>query len=196
MAKLQRMNAITWALTFMLYSVSITLCLIWKYAIEVNSVFFFVVDVLVVFFVTFAVLIKIIHTEISINQYKFYKGYYCTIVMIIFIVFTLFLTPRTIREPGPFIAIYLVLLSIGVVIFPGIYLYLAFKMTGKERKKALKIVVASILIFIGLVVQPQNIIAFSDVPNFKIISNIFLILAPISIVVALLIIFSSYRDTL
>lgn len=196
MPQLQYLNAITWIVAFILYATSIILCLIWKYCIRVSTLEFFLVDIFIVLFVSLAVLIKIIHTEISINQLAFYKGYYCTVIMVIFIGFTVLFTPQTIRNQGIFIIIYVILLFIGVSIFPAIYLYMAIKVEGSNRLRALQVFVAALLILIGLIIQPQNIGAFSGIVYFELLSNIALILAPILISIALLIIFISYQDTL
>ncbi len=194
--KSQRMNAITWAYAFIFYGISILLCLAWKYALQMDSIAYLVVDTLVVFFVTFAVLIKIAQTEISINEYGFYKKRPFTIFTIVFLVFTIILTPNVIRTSNFLAGIYLVLMGIAVAVFPGIFLYIAIKLEGKNRQKALKIVMAAIILLVGLIFQPQNIQMFSYLEKFDAISNVFLIICPILVFIAIIIMFENYRAIL
>ncbi len=194
--KLQRSNAITWAYAFIFYGMSILLCLIWKYMLQTDTIAFLIVDSLVVLFVTFAVFIKIVQTEISVNQYGFYKKRPFTIFTFAFLVFTAIFTPSVIRASNILTIVYIVLMVIAVAVFPGIFLYIAIKLEGKNRQKALKIVVAAIILLVGLIFQPQNIQMFSYLENFNTISNTFLILCPIFVSIAIIIMFDNYRAIL
>ncbi|MFO8019209.1 MAG: hypothetical protein R6U96_11275 [Promethearchaeia archaeon] len=193
---LQKWNVITWSISYLFLTAANILNLIWRYVIS-NPELAEGLDNISVFFVNLAILMKILHTEYSINKYEFYKGYYFSIALIVLILFTLFVTPEMVRILGIFQIIYIILLVIGISVFPGIFLYLAFKLGGKERRRAGMILIAAIFFTVGFLLQPHNLIDFAvELANFALIYNIFLILCPILISVALLIIFKSYYAVL
>ncbi len=195
-SSLQRTNAITWAIAFILLVVSNVLMLIWKYAI---GDFFIagIVDTTVVSLVNTAIVIKIIHIEYSINKYEFYKGYYFTVIVICLFAFTMIFTPSILREIGIFQIIYLILFLGGISIFPLMFLYLAIRLKGKESLMALRIVLGAACIGVGFVLQPQNIKSYHNIiSNFELIMIIFTILCPILVILGTLLIFSTYKANL
>lgn len=194
--ELQKANAITWAASFILLGIANTLNLIWRYSIE-NKTTMLIVENLSVLFVNLFVIVKLVYTEYSINRYGFYKGYYFTFAFIGLTIFTSVLTPNTVREIGIYQAIYLILLVVGVSLFPCIFVYLAIKSKGEGRKMALTILIGYILLFFGLLLQPQNLGPYeSEIPNFELTSNSLLILCPILISIAILVMFKSYWNNL
>jgi len=193
---LQKTNAITWAISFVLLFVSIVLMLLWKYSIK-DILISGIIDNTVVALVNSAIIIKIIHMEYSINKYEFYKGYYFTIAVIALFTFTMIFTPSALREIGIFQVIYLTLFLGGISIFPLMFLYLAIKLKGRERLMAIRIVFGTALLAVGFVLQPQNIESYSNIiPNFDIFMNFFLFMCPIFVSTGALIIFSSFKGNL
>lgn len=194
--KLQRWNVISWSICYLFLTIANILNLIWRYGAS-SPILAQNIDNISVLLVNLAILTKILHTEYSINQYKFYKGYYFSIALIFLILFTFFVTPEMVREFGIFQIIYIGLLLFGISVFPSIFLYLALKLDGNERRKAIIILIASIFFTIGFLLQPHNIADFtSHLPNFTLIYNILLILCPILISMALLLIYKSYFKAL
>ncbi|MGV9174075.1 MAG: hypothetical protein ACOC44_09585 [Promethearchaeia archaeon] len=193
---LQKWNVITWSISYLFLTAANILNLTWRYIIS-NPTLAKGADNVSVLFVNLAILTKILHTEYSINQYKFYRGYYFSIALIGLILFTLFVTPDMVRTFGIFQIIFVILLLIGISVFPGIFLYLAIKLGGKKRRRAAMILIAAICFTIGFLLQPHNLTDFvSELPNFTLIYNTFLILCPLLICAALLIIFKSYEAIL
>ncbi|MHA1756089.1 MAG: hypothetical protein ACTSVV_04910 [Promethearchaeota archaeon] len=192
--ELQRRNAFTWAIAFMLLGLANLINLIWRYTIE-SHFHRVVLDNFATLFVNLAVFIKILHTEYTINRYEFYKGYYFSIATSCQSIFTFIVTPEAIREVFMLQTIYLILLTAGTLIFPGIFLYLAIRLKGEERRKAIIILIGVLFFSIGLLFQPHNIEPFLKEYNIMFadsIYNLFLILCPIFTFLATIVIFSSY----
>ncbi len=193
---IQKLNAITWAASFLLLFISNTLMLSWKYLIA-DDFTAAVIDNTIVSLVNIAIMIKIIHIEYSINKYEFYKGYYFTVAIIALSTFTLLFTPSALREISIFQAIYLILFLGSISIFPLMFLYLAIKLKGRERLMAFRIVLGAALLGVGYVLQPQNIEHYYDLlANFELLYYFFLIFSPIFVIIGTCIIFSSYRSNL
>ncbi len=196
MRELQKTNAITWAIAFIFFGISNILNTIWRYSIA-DAGLAVIVENVSVFFLNFAVLIKIFHTEYMIHKYGFYKRYYSTIASLCLVIFTSIVTPDMVREIFIFQVIYLVLLLAGVSIFPGIFLFLAFKLSGRERLMAIRILGGLLLLSMGMLLQPQNIETYaSDINDFSAFSSIMLILCPILVSIAFISIFRSYKNNL
>jgi len=193
---LQYKNATTWALTFLFLALANTLNLIWRYNLSDDD-FGLTIDNLSVFLVNLALFIKIFQTEYTINKYEFYKGYYFTFATIGLMIFTVIMTPQALRQVSPFQSIYLILLIAGGSIFPLIFLSLAIKLKGKERQMALRMLNGGMFLAVGLLFQPHNIDVFIiEYEYYELIYNLFLILCPIFLSLAIIIILSSYINNL
>ncbi|MHA1292758.1 MAG: hypothetical protein ACTSQJ_08845 [Promethearchaeota archaeon] len=196
MRELQRSNAITWAISFILFGIANFLNIIWRYTIE-NEKLATDFDNLSVLLINIAVFIKVLHTEYMINKYRFYKGYYFSFIALGLTIFTTIVTPELVREVSVYQVIYLILLILGISIFPLMFLYLTIKLNGRERLIVLKIFFALLLLFIGLLLEPQNLEGYKNkVEMFDFFYNTFLILSPILVSIAILILFDSYRKNL
>ncbi|MHA1148677.1 MAG: hypothetical protein ACTSR8_10575 [Promethearchaeota archaeon] len=190
---LQKRNALTWAVAFMLLGIANLLNLLWRYTIDDNYMRL-IVDNLSVFCVNLALFTKILHTEYTINRYEFYKGYYFTIATAALMFFTTIVTPEAVRTIGFYQNIYLILLTVGGSIFPLIFLYLAIKLKGKERQLAIRMLAGAFLFMMGLLFQPHNIEPFLIAYKWPEIDSwllIFLFLCPILIIIAT---FETYRS--
>ncbi len=189
---LQKLNVITWIIFFFLIGLSGIINLIWRYLIS-DEFFADFLDNITYILCEIAFLFKIVFTEYSVNQYKFYKGYYFSVIFFFLIAFTSII-PEPVGEIEIIDIIYIVLFSLGVVLFPTIFLYIAFKVKGDERIMALKITFGYILLIIGILFQPQNLeILKPFTTNYEEITNTFLILCPILLLFGIIIMFSSYR---
>ena len=192
--ELQRRNAFTWAVAFMLLGIANILNLIWRYTIE-DAFFVTIIDGMSVLCVNLAFFLKIVHTEYTINRYEFYKGYFFSIAALALIIFTSIVTPEAIRAIGIYQSIYIILLAFGGSIFPMIFLYLAIKLQGKERQMAVIMLIGALLFMVGFLGEPHNIkpiMIYYNFPNVDLWVSIFLILSPILVLIAMIIIFSSY----
>ena len=196
MSKLQKLNILTWIIFFFLIGITGVLNLIWRYLITEDTLRDFLDD-LTYFLCELAFLSKILFTEYSINQYKFYKGYYFSIFFFLLIPLTTIILPEPVGEIGIIDILYIVLFSTGVMLFPVIFLYIAFKLEGEERRMALKITIGYIFLIIGILFQPQNLTILKPfISNFELFSDVFLILCPFLLLCGILIMFSSYHKTL
>ena len=78
----ERRNLITWAIFFLILTISNIVTLYWRYAVSdflIIEIFERTTNVLIII----ASLSKVIHVEISINNLGYYRGYWSTILLII-----------------------------------------------------------------------------------------------------------------
>ena len=192
--KLQKLNLITWTIFFFLFVVAIFIQLYWKYFISDDELADFLDTVSYILF-EIAFFIKILFIEYSINSYKYYKGYYFSVIFIILIILTTFIFPEPVGELELIDIIYIALFILGTLIFPLIFIYIAIKLKGKERKMALKICFGYVLLIIGILFQPQNLeINKTIIPNFDLVANILFIICPILLFFGILIMYQSYSN--
>ena len=195
---LQKRNGFTWAVAFAFLSISNILNVLWRYAIS-EEFFIIAVEDIAVLFVNMALLLKIVHTEYSINKYEFYKGYYFSFAALCLTIFTTVFTPEIIRNNELFAGIYLILLSVGASIFPIIFLYLAYKLEGSERVMAIKILIGAFLLLLGLLFQPHNVAPYASIMGISLdpwVYDVLLISSPITMGIAMYIIYRSYIKSL
>ncbi|MHA1343803.1 MAG: hypothetical protein ACTSQG_07445, partial [Promethearchaeota archaeon] len=193
----QRENVITWFLFLLFIGIANTLNIIWRFLI-VDSNTAIKIDYISIIFVYIGIFIKILNIERGINRSGFYKGYWSSIILLIAIIYAIILNPITLKEFGPFQLIFLILMVASFAIFPGIFLYIAFKSTDNARKNALKVVGGSLLIASGLMLQPQNVEDYiiTLMANTEFWLNFLTIICPIMITLGIILIFDNYRRTL
>jgi len=197
-SELQKRNCFTWAMAFVFLSLSHVLNILWRYAIS-DEFWVIAVEDLAVLFVNMALLLKVVHTEYHINSYKLYKGYYFSFVALGLTLFTSILTPNFIKQNELYATIYLILLTIGGSIFPIIFLYLAIKLEGKERRTAIIILVGAFLLLLGLLFQPHNVSPYLSLMGITLDQWVFdtlLISSPITMILGTFIIYRTYIKSL
>ncbi|NVM31996.1 MAG: hypothetical protein HWN65_24360 [Candidatus Helarchaeota archaeon] len=78
--------------------------------------------------------------------------------------------------------------------FPLIYLYVAKKSTGKARLDAFKVNRAAILFFFGYLFRPENLVKYGELSTIMgTLVNALFIVSPITIMIAALLIYDSFR---
>ncbi|MHA1292896.1 MAG: hypothetical protein ACTSQJ_09540 [Promethearchaeota archaeon] len=195
--KRHRINLITWALFFLLIIIANIILTI--YAIQtINNPSITERDPLVekigIVLIYSAFFIKIIYIEYVINDLKFYKGYYFSIAFLGVIIFIIFMDLEAIKQISTIHYIFLVMLFFSYSIIPVLYLYLSIKTVGDSRKNAFKVCVGTTMFGLGAMAGPLNLKGYygiSEFINFLITST--LITGPITVIIATLIIFDSFR---
>ena len=196
--ELQKRNGLTWAWAFIFLSIANILNILWRYAIS-EAFWIVAAEDISVLFVNMALLLKIIHTEYQLIQYEMIKRYYFSFAALCLTVFTTIFTPDLIRQNETFASIYLILLTAGGSIFPIIFIYLAIKLEGSERKMAIKVLFGAFTLLVGFLIQPHNIgpiltaWGYTEIQGFM---DLLLILCPILIGISMYIIYMSYIKSL
>ncbi|NVM27325.1 MAG: hypothetical protein HWN65_00675 [Candidatus Helarchaeota archaeon] len=99
------------------------------------------------------------------------------------------------KDIGLLQILFLILIALGYVMFPLIYLYVAKKSTGKARLDAFKVNRAAILLFFGYLFRPENLIEYGKLSSLmETLVNALFIVSPITIVIAALLIYDSFRN--
>ena len=197
-SELQKRNGFTWAIAFMFLGISNILNVLWRYAIS-EQFFIVATETIAVFCVNCALLLKIIHTEYQLKSYQMTKRYYFSFVALGLTLFTTIFTPELIRNNEGFAIVYLILLTAGASIFPIIFLYLAIKLEGSERKMAVKILIGTFLLLLGLLFQPHNVgpyLTIMGLPVDQWVLDVLLISSPVVMSIGMLIIYMSYTKSL
>lgn len=190
--KLQKENIITWMLFFLALSITNTLNIIWRFLI-IDEDLAAQIDAVSIIISIFAWTIKIFNIERGINRSNLYKGYYFTILSVIFLVTTIVLNPYFIREFGPIQVIMIVLFFVAQSLLPGIFVYLAAKSSGKKRTECIWICVGLIAILLGMMFQPQNIIPYINLwPSYEILTILAIIFTPVLIILGIFLIFINH----
>jgi hypothetical protein len=195
MEKYQKEIILTWVLFLVFLGIANTLNIIWRFGIaDVDTAQF--VEFLSQLFVYISFFTKILNIERGINRSKFYKGYYFSILELVSIIFGIVIYP-IITEVGPIQTIYLILSIAGFAVFPIIFIYMTIKTTGATRTKSVLVVIGALFIGVGMVLQPQNVVEYiKALPDYEILLAFFTVLCPILIIIGIIFIFLSYRDTI
>jgi len=192
----QKENIITWIIFFSGINFSNIINLIWRYIIE-DSQIDAILDSIGFMVLYAGIFVKILNIERGINRSGFYKGHYFSILFAIIIIFVIIVNPLTIKEVSPVQTFFLVLLLVGYMIFPGIFLYLGIKSTGSARINALMIFIGAFIIGAGLAGVPQNMEALLvGIPDFELWTTFYTILSPTFIIIGMSLIVIGYKGTL
>lgn len=194
-SQMQKLNTLTWGVAFVLLGFSNIFNIIWQYFLGSSSSKL-ILDQIATFFFHFAVLIKILNTELIINKHEyFYRGYYFSVIIIGLTLFTLIITPPVIRSNFLLNFIYLIWGTFGVSIYMYTFLFLYLRSEeAPHRKVALTILICPILFVIGMVFQPHNLILY--IPHLTIITVVFsiIILVPQSLIsIGVILMYTTYR---
>ncbi len=189
---LQIINVLTWGICFILFSFANIFYLIWEYFL-IDRLWIAAFDNLSMLLLHLTVFVKILDTEYTINKHAMYKGYYFSIILVVLILFSIILTPITVRMYQVYQIIYLVLLISGISIYVWLFLYIAWKTEGKERIMALRMIVFPVLLTLGIGLLPYNAIIYSPM---KVPFGIYYIVPQIIIAAVTLLMYSTYKKTI
>ncbi len=189
---LQIINVLTWGICFITFSFANIFYLIWEYFLT-NQLLISVFDNLSVLLLHLTVLVKIVDTEYTINKHALYKGYYFSVILIVLMLFSIILTPETVRQFQVYQIIYLVLFISGISIYIWLFLYLGLKTEGRERIMALRMIVFPILLTLSIILLPYNAIIYSPI---KIPFGIYYIAPQIIITAVTLLMYSTYKKNI
>ncbi|MHA1335407.1 MAG: hypothetical protein ACTSPW_06600 [Promethearchaeota archaeon] len=189
LSKLQKYNVFTWGITYILLGFSFLFFILWYFFIQEIKLKE-ILDQLFVLFFNLAILIKIFNTEYTINKYKYYKGYYFSVILVILTIFSLILTPPIIRETALYQTIYLILFISGVSIYLLLFSVVAAKTKGEERITAIKFIIFPFLVVLGIVFLPVNVEVY-----YKNLLDYYFpyLLSPILMIIGMLLMYSTYR---
>jgi hypothetical protein len=188
-------NLITWAIFFMLFAAVNIFHLIRANLIQMGVMtpsIFPIFEKIEASLLYTAFFVKIIYIEYVINNLKFYRGYYSSIMFAVVYIFILFIDLEQIKTPGPLQIVFLILLIIGYSIIPVLYLLLAIKTVRESRKNALKVSIGMTLFGVGSLMGPSNLrglYGLSDFMDWFIDASV--VSGPITVLVGLLLIYSS-----
>jgi len=197
MEKFQRENILTWMIFLFFVGIANTLNIIWRFVI-INEQYAETIDYISIILVYTGIFIKILNIERSINRSNFYKGYFFSIILMATIIYAIVANPIALKEFSIFQIIFLILMIASFTVFPGIFLYLSLKSTGDARKNAFMVVIGSLALAGGLLLQPQNTVDYADMlaADPELLLSFFTILCPILTTIGVILMFSSYRKTL
>jgi len=190
-------NLITWALFFLLMGIGHLL----KIINSINSIdgtfsesLESTLEKIDLLFIFSAFLIKIIYLEHVIITMDVRKRYFFSILVLLVIIITIFIDFDAITEAGLIQAVFLILSTIGYSILPFLYLYLAIKTSGVNRKNAFKVSTGALFFLIFSLLQVDNAVGYygeSDILN-QIIESMYII-GPSGVIIGSLLILDSFR---
>ncbi|MHA1145766.1 MAG: hypothetical protein ACTSRW_13585 [Candidatus Helarchaeota archaeon] len=190
---IEKRNLRTWSAFFLILITANVLTLIWRFLMAdflIINILERISNVLVIS----ASFIKIIHVEKVINKMKYYKGYYFTIILAIVIFILAFIDPNLLKVVSPFQTFFIAISFAGYSIFPIIYFYVSIKSSDNElRYNGLKVSAGAVFIGLGVVIRPQNLIGYVNIPPVCYFIDWFYITAPISIIIGIILIYDSFR---
>ena len=109
------------------------------------------------------------------------------------VVLMILISPNYLKIINPFQIFLLVMMGAGYSIFPIIYLYIAIKSDKSLRMNSLKVSAGSIFIALGLLFRFPNLTGYLGISSFLDTLIYYVnITAPISIMIGVFLIFSSY----
>ena len=189
----QRENLVIWFYFFLIIAIANMVHLTWRFGIsnilliEIfertgNSLFYF------------ACFIRVFKIEKSLIRLGWYRRYYFSSMVWITILINSIIPTTTLKEISYLQVLFLVLIALGYVMFPLIYLYVAKKSTGKARLDAFKVNRAAILFFFGYLFRPENLVKYGELSTIMgTLVNALFIVSPITIMIAALLIYDSFR---
>ena len=143
-----------------------------------------------------AFLAKIIYLEYVMHQMEYYKGYIFSILISIVIGLIFFFDIDYIKEIGPLQYIFLTLIVVGYSVLPILYFLLCLKTVGRSRLNAFEVAAGAVFLGLGLLFRPSNLEGYYNItPLMDTLINYTYITAPISLLLASLLIFESIRHT-
>ncbi len=188
-------NLITWAFFFMLLAavniIHLTRAILIQMEVMTHSNFV-IFEKIEASLLYLAFFIKIIYIEYVINNLKFYRGYYFSIMFAVVYFFILFIDFEQIKTPGPLQILFIILLIIGYSIIPILYLFLAIKTVRESRKNATKVSFGMTFFGVGSMMGPSNLRGLYGISVFFdwfIDSTV--VSGPIIVLIGLLLIYSS-----
>ena len=155
-SSLQKMNILTWGISFILMGFIILMFMMWYYIIT-NEAVAAIINIVFVFIFHITILIRIFDTEYTINKHGIYRGYYFSLIIICLAVFALIVPLSTIRATPIYQYIYVILFVSGVSIYFFCFVYVAMKTKGKERSYAIRLGLFPIIMIIGVSLMPYNV---------------------------------------
>ena len=185
-----------WSYFFILLAISNILILIWRFAIpESNAI---LIDIIerssnVLFYL--ACFIKVYDIEKSLIRSDWYHHHYFSTISIIAILINAAVPPAFLKAISAYQLAFLILVTISFAVFPIIYLYVALKSSGKIRRGALKVCVGAMFLALGYLFRPENLEGYRGLsPGLNTLIDSLYITAPIAIIIAVLLIYHSFRD--
>ncbi len=187
--EVEKSNKTTWALFLLLIAIDGGIMLAWKLPVSGDALFLNLMERAFnsVFFL--AAFIKVVNIEKSINNLKFYKGYWFSIVSAVNVCLNLFIDPDFLKTISPFQVVFIIIIFFGFAIFPIIYLYVAMKSSGDIKAGSLKVSAGAVLLGLGFLFRPENLDAYVSlgglIPGLLPYLNL---TSPISVLIGLLLI--------
>jgi len=191
---IQKRTFNTWTYFFVLLAVSNLLILVWRFAISDA----FWVDILertsnVLFYA--AIFIKVNDIEKSVIQSGWYKRYYFSAISLIAIFVNAIVQPSILKIISVYQVVFLVLVTVSYAVFPIIYFYVAIKSSDRIRRGALQVCVGSIFLALGYLFRPENLEAYRVIsPALNNLIDSLYIIAPVGIIFAIFLIYSSFKN--
>lgn len=195
--KRHRTNLITWALFFLLILIQNILLVINQFFIarqNISTELDPTIERIAILLIYSAFLVKILYIEFIINDLKLYKTHRIFSIAFLGVMIIIVLYLEAIKVIGPMQFFFLGLLIFSWSIIPILYLILAIKTAGESRKNALKVFIGSLLFAAGAMLGPLNLKGYYGIsPDLDNLINYTLIIGPLIAIIAILIIFDSFR---
>jgi hypothetical protein len=186
-------NILTWFIFLLLVCVANIIMVIFRfYLTDINLINLLEKISYILFYSAIAV--KVIYLEYAINKWKFYKGYYFSIVSILTVVFFFIINPSDFKVISPVQIFALILIILDFSFLPVLYFLLSIKTSGRDRRNAFKISAGAVFLGLGLLFRPLVLEGYyGNEPFMDILINFTYLTAPISVLIAMILIFDSLR---
>ncbi len=158
--EVEKSNKKTWALFFLLVTIDGVVMLAWKLPVSGDTLVLNLIERVfnAVFFL--AAFLKVVNIEKSINNLKFYKGYWFSFVSLVNVCLNIFIDPFFLKTISPFQVVFIIIIFFGFAIFPIIYLYVAMKSSGDIKAGSLKISAGAVFLGLGFLFRSENLEAY------------------------------------
>ena len=189
--KFYKINLVSWGLFFVLLFTANVLLVVTFFSTIKGEMTTELVDLLgkiMMVLVYVAFLAKIIYLEQVIRI----MGHFFSIILT-FIIFFIIFAETQIMKQGILSIIFLILTTTGYCILPLLYFYFAIKSTGKNRMDSFKICIGTVLLGLGLLFRPDNLLYYWGISEF--LNSVILltyITGPISIIISVVFIFAGF----
>ncbi len=187
-------NLITWLIFLGLVLIANILTVLFRFAISEPDLIY-LLERISITLVYIAILIKVIFLEYLLNKLKHYKGFYFSVISLITLILILLVDPSKFIEIGLLQAIILVFVVLDYSFLPLLYFILSIKSKGETRMKAFQTSAGAVFLGLGLFFRPSILEGYYGISELlDMLINYTYITSPISIIIAMILIFNSFRS--
>ncbi len=186
-------NIITWFIFLLLVGIANIIGVLIRFYLTDQGLSNFLEKISLILFYS-AIAVKVFYLEYAINKWKYYKGYYFSIISVLTVIFFIVIEPSDFKVISPLQLFTLILIIADFSFLPILYFILSIKTKGKDRKNAFKISAGTVFLGLGLLIRPLILEGYYGISDFlDILINYTYLTAPTAILIAMILIFDSMR---